>query len=103
MLYGKLDANHKVIITTPLEAEQLLANLPARLVGDFTRQETRVSTVFLVINHGFHGENKWFETMVFGGDLDGEQDRYTTWEEAEHGHAAMVARVLALKNSRGET
>jgi hypothetical protein len=34
-----------------------------------------------------------FETMVFGGPLDGETDRYDTWERAEAGHAAMVTRV----------
>jgi hypothetical protein len=31
--------------------------------------------------------------MVFGGPLDQEQDRCTTWDEAEAMHAAMVARV----------
>ena len=34
-----------------------------------------------------------FETMVFGGPMDQEQDRCTTWDEAEAMHAAMVARV----------
>jgi hypothetical protein len=31
-----------------------------------------------------------FETMVFGGSKDGEMDRYSTKEEAEKGHEAMV-------------
>ena len=53
-----------------------------------------VSTVFLGIDHGFgHGPPILFETMVFGGVLDQEQERYATWEEAEAGHAAMVVRV----------
>lgn len=56
----------------------------------------RVSTVFLAVDHSF-GEVPplLFETMVFGGPLDEEQDRCTTWEEAEAMHAAMVARVRA--------
>jgi hypothetical protein len=33
----------------------------------------------------------------FGGALDEEQDRYTTGDEAEAGHAAMVRRVRDAK------
>jgi hypothetical protein len=55
-----------------------------------------VSTVFLGLDHGHgSGEPVLFETMVFGGALDEEQERYTTWDAAEEGHAAMVERVKA--------
>jgi hypothetical protein len=57
--------------------------------------KVEVSTVFLGLDHSFGGKPLWFETMVFGGSLDQEQERYTTWEEAEAGHAAMVERVKA--------
>lgn len=40
-----------------------------------------------------------FETMVFGGPLNEEQVRYVTWDEAERGHAEMVARVRAAIGS----
>ncbi len=50
-----------------------------------------VSTVFLGLDHSFgSGPPLLFETMVFGGPLDGEMDRYTTWEQAEEGHLRMV-------------
>lgn len=53
-----------------------------------------VSTVFLGIDHQYgSGKPILFETMVFGGLLDGEQVRYCTWEEAEAGHEEMVKRV----------
>jgi hypothetical protein len=53
-----------------------------------------VSTVFLGLDHNWgRGPPILFETMVFKGPLDGEQERYVTWEEAEAGHAAMVKRV----------
>ena len=53
-----------------------------------------VSTVFLLIDHSFDdGLPLLFETMVFGGELDGELDRYGTWDEAVDGHNAMVKRV----------
>jgi hypothetical protein len=59
--------------------------------------DCHVSTVFLGIDHSFmrQGPPVLFETMVFGGDLDQELERYYTWAEAEAGHAAMVARILA--------
>ena len=57
--------------------------------------DTEVSTVFLGIDHAFGvGEEPiLFETRVFGGPLDQEQVRYTTWDEAERGHKSMVLRV----------
>jgi hypothetical protein len=45
-----------------------------------------VSTVFL-------GLDLVFETLVFGGPMDGECHRYSTWEQAEVGHKAMVQLV----------
>lgn len=59
--------------------------------------DVKVSTVFLGLDHNFSddGPPVLFETCVFGGTLDGEMDRYSTWDEAEAGHAAMVARVAA--------
>lgn len=62
--------------------------------------EVEVSTVFLGVDHSFgYGPGPiLFETMVFGGDWENEMDRYATWEDAERGHAAMVARVAALPN-----
>ena len=58
-----------------------------------------VSTVLLGLDHRFGGDGPpiIFETMVFGGPLDGEQDRYATRAEAEAGHAAMVARAIAAQ------
>jgi hypothetical protein len=54
----------------------------------------RVSTVFLGLDHQWgDGPPLIFETMVFGGTLDQEMERYSTWDEAVRGHAAMVSRV----------
>lgn len=59
--------------------------------------EALVSTIFLGLdhNHSGHGPPLLWETRVFGGALDGEQARYSTREQAELGHAAMVDRVRA--------
>ncbi len=56
--------------------------------------DCEVSTVFLSTDAAFIGPPLVFETMIFGGAHDLEQDRYGTWEEAEAGHAAMVARAM---------
>lgn len=55
--------------------------------------EITVSTVFLGIDHAVQGPPMLFETMVFGGPSDGEQDRCSTWEAAEKMHEAMVLKV----------
>lgn len=53
-----------------------------------------VSTVFLGLNHRWDdGPPLIFETMIFGGEFDQEQWRYSTWEEAEEGHKRAVKKV----------
>lgn len=55
----------------------------------------RVSTVFLGLDHNFGpaGPPVLWETMVFGGLLDGECQRYTSRDEAFIGHQDMCRRV----------
>lgn len=60
-------------------------------------KQVEVSTIFLALNHGFGEKDLWFETMVFGGVMDGHQDRYETWDEAMAGHLEMVERVTKGK------
>jgi hypothetical protein len=54
-----------------------------------------VSTVFLGLDHNYLGvgEPLLFETLVFGGPLADEMKRYSTYEQAERGHAEMVAQA----------
>lgn len=60
-------------------------------------QRILVSTVFLGLDHNFlqDGPPVLWETMVFGGPLDGKMDRYTSRQAAEEGHARWVKRVEA--------
>ncbi len=62
--------------------------------------DAKVSTVFLGIDHNFgdYGTPVLWETMVFGGNLDGECERYTSRGAAEAGHAEMVERALRESN-----
>lgn len=70
-----------------------------RHVADETIGDSRISTVFLGIDHGFgHGEPVLWETMVFGGSLDGEQDRCAGARlNASAMHERMVIRVREAK------
>jgi hypothetical protein len=55
-----------------------------------------VSTVFLGIDHNFGFDASppvLFETMIFGGPMDGFMDRYHTREEALQGHAEALTLV----------
>lgn len=56
-----------------------------------------VSTVWLGIDMGMHpgSDPVIYETMVFGGPLDGEQARYTTAKQARVGHRVMVQLARA--------
>lgn len=59
-----------------------------------------VSTVFLGLDHSFNDNDKpiLFETMVFGGKLDQDMSRCSTWGEAEIMHKLMCEKVkLAVK------
>jgi hypothetical protein len=56
--------------------------------------DVRVSTVFLGLDHGYgEGPPVLYETMIFGGEHDDYQERYSTRAEAEAGHARAVTLV----------
>ena len=65
-----------------------------RVVEKTAIGKVEVSTVFLGLNHNLRGGDPvLFETLVIGGPLGGEMDRYCSRAEAERGHAEMVAKV----------
>lgn len=66
-----------------------------RIVRQEMVGESKVSTVFLGMDHAFGGGPPvLWETMVFGGELNGEQIRCTgNLEQAEAMHRTMVERV----------
>ncbi len=57
-------------------------------------KEIIISTVFLGIDHNFFGGKPLlFETMIFGGPIDGEMKRCSTWKEAIKMHESMCLKV----------
>lgn len=74
--------------------------LANRRVANTDIGNARVSTVFLGLDHSWlPGKPLWFETMVFGGALDQECERYETWEE---GHNQMVQRVVESRKFKNK-
>jgi hypothetical protein len=57
--------------------------------------DVRVSTVFTGLDSNWGlGPPLLFETMIFGGEHDGDQWRCSTWEEAEKQHAKACRRTF---------
>jgi hypothetical protein len=65
-----------------------------RRVRDTARDDVRVSTVFLGLDHGFGGRKELFETMLFVNGAEAGCERYSTWSEAEKGHERWVMKVF---------
>lgn len=93
----KLDGHTPVRVEDTIEWAKWFEKAERKVAHD-TVNGVEVSTVFLGIDHSFGraGPPVLFETMVFGGELNEEQERYRTWDEAVRGHAEMLARVAAL-------
>jgi hypothetical protein len=65
--------------------------------------QTEVSTVFLGLDHNWgDGRPILWETLVFGGPLDGEMYRYETRLQAQRGHDEMVEKCKAATAKPGE-
>lgn len=75
-----------------------------RHVGNTVLNGVQVSTVFLGLDHSWSVALEHvpvlFETMIFGGDLDGEMQRCCTWGEALEVHRAMCRAVLEAMNDQ---
>lgn len=60
--------------------------------------DVQVSTIFLGLDHGFGSAVPvLWETMIFGGEHDLYQERYTSREEALVGHAEAVELAKGTK------
>lgn len=85
-----LDENKQIVEATL--KEWVAFRESGKFVVDRTRvRDDEVSTVFLCSDHSFgFGPPLWFETMIFGGEHHNWQERYSTYSEAQNGHARAV-------------
>jgi len=108
-----LNDKHEAVPCEDMIAWGKFFSLPDRFVKQETVRERRwygifrlaskpvsISTVFLGMDHNFDsGAPILFETMVFGGRLNGFQQRYSTWREAVWGHEVVKKKVLRRRNN----
>lgn len=89
--------DRKVVIENDLLkwAKWFEESIDQRIVAKTYIGDVRISTVFMGLDHAFgEGKPMWFETMIFGDKtFEDYQERYSTWEEAEVGHAIAVEGV----------
>lgn len=86
-----LDGHRAVLCDDLLTWARWLETADRRVARTVVYADVTVSTVFLGLDHQYgNGPPLLFETMIFGGPHDQEQDRYATWEDAERGHETMV-------------
>lgn len=93
-----LNENKEPVPTDMMEAAKWLASGKEgdsnRRVAKTTIGDVNISTVFLGLDHRFgDGPPLVFETMIFGGEHNEDQWRYSTWDEAMKGHEAAVRLV----------
>tara|TARA_R110000868_G_scaffold15894_5_gene72024 strand:- start:1441 stop:1746 length:306 start_codon:yes stop_codon:yes gene_type:complete len=94
-MWYRLDENNK-----PIACESVLEyhaweerNEIRRIVKQENIGDIKISTVFLGLDHAYDGEPLLWETMVFGGEHDQFQERYSSYEDAVIGHKETVALV----------
>lgn len=92
--YYRLDG-HRPVPCNFIEWAMAMRDEKARRVAWDDFGDVQVSTVFLGLNHAWAPDTPplLFETMAFGGALNEEMERCSTWEQAESMHERMCARV----------
>jgi len=80
--------------------EQHEARPSHKHVDSTTKDGVRVSTIFMGLDHSWGGGVPvLFETMIFGGEHDGYQERCSTWAQAEAMHKAACERAFGSSDA----
>jgi len=96
MRFFKLDENHQVVECSKSEARAWEDKDNCSVGWSKNEDGIKVSTIFRGGQRSYTAdEQPVFESMVFGGCLDGVQEFYPTWEEAVAGHKALCEKAFA--------
>jgi hypothetical protein len=105
MFYILDEENHTVEVDVHTWA--MWRDTASNCIVDYTEVTSRciVSTVFLGLDHNFSGKGPpiLFETLVFGGPMDGDGQRYSSWDDAVIGHKRFVAKVRKAVGQKERT
>jgi len=95
MIYYLLNGKEPVECDDILEWVKLFKKDVSRRVARTNKPGVYISTVFLGLDHSWgDGPPLLFETMVFGGELDDLQWRYSTWDQAVVGHSEACGLAI---------
>lgn len=100
-----LDDNHNLVEVDLITWAKYIEHPDNRVVG-YTQinSEVWVSTIFLGIDHRFPsfppGPPLVFETLVFGGPLNGEGGRWVSYDDAKTNHEMFVKRARKAAGQR---
>jgi hypothetical protein len=95
-MWYTLDENNKPVKSTSVieAAEWLDKNPEKKAVKQDYIDDIFISTVFLGLDHAWNSEIPvLWETMIFGGEHDPYQERYTSYEDALEGHQTTLNLV----------
>lgn len=87
-----LTANNQPVAVSITEAAQWMEDNPERkAVKQDHIDDKFVSTVFLGLDHSWNNKEViLWETMIFGGEHDQYQERYSSYEDALEGHQKAI-------------
>jgi len=90
-----LDKDNKPVKSTIIQhGEWIEANPERKAVKQEHIGDIFVSTVFLGLDHAWNSDIPvLWETMIFGGEHDQYQDRYTSVEDALEGHKLALTLI----------
>lgn len=92
-----LDKDKNVIPATMEEWGEFFEKPDRYLFSTKFENSVTVSTVFVGLPLGFTQDKEnplLFETMIFNGEYDGHEERYSSYELAKQGHYRMVEALL---------
>ncbi len=96
--YNILDENNQPIGATRSEWEEMMKDDRKRRVAINKIENATVNTMFIGMDMGFHLDKPLlYSTVIFGGEHDGFEDRYSTYLEAVAGHLD-ICRALIHNN-----
>jgi hypothetical protein len=90
-----LDKDNKPVKSTIIQhSEWIEANPERKAVKQEHIGDIFISTVFLGLDHSWNSDIPvLWETMIFGGEHDQYQDRYTSYEDALEGHKLALTLI----------
>ena len=90
-----LDADNNPVLEPDVVKWAKWYEIANRHVGNTVIGGIKISTVFLGLDHNFGGSGPpvLWESMIFGGENDDYQERYTSYKRAVNGHKLAVDMV----------